>query len=119
MAGVLGLEDEIGSIEPGKKADIITLDLNCNSGMFPLSPQVFYSILALNGAGSTACDVLIDGTFVRRNAEFTTLDEEAIIAHAREWCEKFGNYYRDCLERQQPMFRRVYPEFQPAGWRKA
>ena len=48
-------------------------------------------MLALNGAGSEACDVLIDGVFVRRIPEFTFLDEAAIIARAREWCDQFAS----------------------------
>jgi 5-methylthioadenosine/S-adenosylhomocysteine deaminase len=111
-ARLLGLEDRIGSLEPGKKADIITLDLEHNTNIFPLSPQVFYSMLALNGAGSEACDVLIDGVFVRRNFEFTFLDESAIIARARQWCDKFSLDYHKMKGAHQPMFRRLSQEVQ-------
>jgi 5-methylthioadenosine/S-adenosylhomocysteine deaminase len=115
-ARVLGMEESIGSLEPGKKADLITIDLQDNSSLFPLSPQVFYSMLALNGAGSEACDVLIDGVFVRRNSRFTFLDEAAIIAHAREWCERFGLDYHRMKQAKLPMFRRFHEEFQfPQG----
>jgi 5-methylthioadenosine/S-adenosylhomocysteine deaminase len=108
-ARVLGMEDSIGSLEPGKKADLITLDLELNSSLFPMSPQVFYDILALNGAGTEACDVLVDGVFLRRNAQFTSLDEAAIIAHAREWCDKFNLDYHRMKRAYQPMFQR-FPE---------
>lgn len=111
-ARVLGMEDMIGSLEPGKRADIITIDLKDNTGLFPLSPQVFFPILALNGAGSEACDVLIDGVFVRRDGEFTFLDQEAIIAHASEWCRKFGVDYRSVTHSGKPMFKRIHAEFQ-------
>ncbi len=111
-ARVLGMDDQIGSLEPGKKADLITLDLKDNTNLFPLSPQVFYSMLALNGAGSEACDVLIDGVFVRRNSEFTFLDESAIIARARQWCDKFSLDYHRMKRAHQPMFHRLYQEFQ-------
>lgn len=111
-ARLLGLDDQVGSLEPGKKADLITLDLKDNTNLFPLSPQVFYSMLALNGAGSEACDVLIDGVFVRRNSEFTFLDESAIIARARQWCDKFSLDYCRMKGAHQPMFRRLYQEFQ-------
>jgi 5-methylthioadenosine/S-adenosylhomocysteine deaminase len=115
-ARVLGLEESIGSLEPGKKADLITIDLQDSSSLFPLSPQVFYSMLALNGAGSVACDVLIDGVFVRRNSHFTFLDEAAIIAHAREWCDRFDLDYHRMKQAKLPMFRRLHAEFQfPQG----
>ena len=112
-AHLLGMQDTIGSLEPGKKADLITLDLKDNSSLFPLSPQVFYSMLALNGAGSVTCDVLIDGVFVRRDSEFTFLDEAAIVARARQWCDKFSLDYHRMKRAHQPMFRRLQPEFQP------
>jgi 5-methylthioadenosine/S-adenosylhomocysteine deaminase len=116
-AQVLGMQDEIGSLEPGKKADIITLDLKDNSSLFPLSPQVFYSMLALNGAGSEASDVLIDGVFVRRDSQFIFLDEGAIIARARHWCDKFSVDYHRMQQAGKPMFQRVHEEFQPRKWR--
>jgi cytosine/adenosine deaminase-related metal-dependent hydrolase len=117
-ARLLGMQDCIGSLEPGNKADIITLDLKHNTSLFPLSPQVFYSMLALNGAGSEASDVLIDGVFIRRNSEFTFLDESAIIARARQWCDKFSIDYHRLKGANQPMFHRVHQEFQhPKGGR--
>jgi len=118
-ARLLGIQELIGSLEPGKKADIITLDLKDNTNLFPLSPQVFYSMLALNGAGSEACDVLIDGVFVRRNAEFTFLDEAAIIARARRWCDKFSLDYHTLKRAHRPMFQRVQEEFQLCNGRPA
>jgi 5-methylthioadenosine/S-adenosylhomocysteine deaminase len=111
-AQVLGMDDIIGSLEPGKRADVITLDLKDNTDLFPLSPQVFFSMLALNGSGSEACDVLIDGVFVRRNSEFTFLDEAAIIARARQWCDKFSLDYHKMKRAHKPMFQRVQKEFQ-------
>jgi 5-methylthioadenosine/S-adenosylhomocysteine deaminase len=112
-ARALGLEDEIGSLEPGKRADIITIDLSRNTSLFPLSSESLFSILVLNGAGAEARDVLIDGVFVRRGGAFTRLDEEAILARARRWCERFEAYYTARAHAGSPMFERVAQEFQP------
>ncbi len=111
-ARVLGMEDSIGSLEPGKKADLITLDLHDNSSLFPLSRQVFYDMLTLNGAGSEACDVLVDGVFLRRDSKFTFLDEEVIIARAREWCDRFDQDYHRMQQTGQLMFHRILNEIQ-------
>jgi 5-methylthioadenosine/S-adenosylhomocysteine deaminase len=110
-AHVLGMQESIGSLEPGKKADLITIDLKDNTSLFPLNPQIIYAMLALNSAGTQACDVLIDGRFVRRNSKFTYLDEPAIIANARQWCDKFRLDYRRMQQNHQPMFQRVLEEF--------
>jgi hypothetical protein len=47
------------------------------------------------GAGTIVDDSMVDGTFLRRNGEFTFLDEEAIIAHSDEWLSNFESWYRD------------------------
>jgi cytosine/adenosine deaminase-related metal-dependent hydrolase len=106
------LEDQIGSLEPGKRADLITLDLQHNTSLFPLSVESLYDRLALNAAGSEACDVMVDGVFIRRHGAFTFLDEEAIIARAAEWCRKFGLDYSSARNAGRPMVQRSQPEFQ-------
>ncbi|OGO39589.1 MAG: hypothetical protein A2W35_19955 [Chloroflexi bacterium RBG_16_57_11] len=111
-ARALGMEDQIGSLEPGKRADLITLDLQHNTSLFPLSVESLYDRLALNAAGSEACDVIIDGVFIRRHGAFTLLDEEAIIARAREWCHKFGIDFAAARTAGRSMVRRIQPEFQ-------
>ncbi len=112
-ARVLGLADMIGSLEPGKRADVITIDLRHNSSLFPLSREVLFSILTLNGAGSVACDVMVDGVFVRRDGAFTWLDEEAILARACEWCQRFSADYQSSKRTGRLFFIRVHREFQP------
>jgi cytosine/adenosine deaminase-related metal-dependent hydrolase len=111
-ARALGMEDQIGSLEPGKRADLITLDLRRNTSLFPLSVESLYDRLALTAAGSEACDVIIDGIFIRRQGAFTSLDEEAIIARAAEWCRKFSRDYASAHIAGQPFVRRIQPEFQ-------
>ncbi len=70
-------------------------------------------MLALNGAGMEATDVMIDGEWIRRAGEFTFLDEEQITANARAWCQKFEAYYRRAILRGAVTYHRVRPEFSP------
>jgi 5-methylthioadenosine/S-adenosylhomocysteine deaminase len=81
-AKVVGLEKEIGSLEVGKKADIIILDLN--------RPhlQPIYSIishLVYSATGADVRDVIIDGKLIMQDRKLLTLDEEAVLHKAQEW----------------------------------
>lgn len=80
-AKALGLEDEIGSIEVGKKADLILLDTN-SVNMTPdssdLSSNVVYS-----ANGSNVDTTICNGKILMENKKLTTLDEEEIYKKAR------------------------------------
>ena len=81
-AETLGLSDEIGSIEVGKKADIILIDTNA-ANMTPdsssLSSNVIYSANGTN-VDTTICD----GKILMENKKLTELDENEIYAKARQ-----------------------------------
>jgi 5-methylthioadenosine/S-adenosylhomocysteine deaminase len=69
--------DEIGSLEAGKKADLIVLDLD--------QPhlQPFYGSYAALGFYAKSTDVvtsIVDGTIVMENRRLTAVDEAAILA---------------------------------------
>jgi len=80
-AKVLGLEEEIGSLEVGKKADIIILDLN-RPHLQPIYNIV--SHLVYSATGADVRDVIIDGKLVMHNRKILTLDEERIINKIQE-----------------------------------
>ena len=75
-ARAIGLEGEIGSIEPGKKADLVLIDLN-KPWMQPVNNPLFSLVYSANG--SEADTVIIDGKIVMERGELKTLDEEKII----------------------------------------
>ncbi len=81
-AEALGLSDEIGSIEVGKKADIILIDTNA-ANMTPdsssLSSNVVYS-----ANGSNVDTTICNGKILMENKKLTTLDEDEIYAKARQ-----------------------------------
>lgn len=77
-AAVLGADSEIGSLEPGKKADVIVLDMN-QPHLTPVYNPVSHLIYAARG--SDVLHSVINGRLVMRNRELTTLDEEAIFEH--------------------------------------
>jgi 5-methylthioadenosine/S-adenosylhomocysteine deaminase len=81
-ARVLGLDKEIGSIEVGKKADLIILDFN-RPHLQPI--YNFASHLVYSATGADVRDVIIDGRLIMQNRELLTVDEEKILYEARQW----------------------------------
>lgn len=81
-AEALGLDSEIGSIEVGKKADIILIDTN-SANMVPdsssLSSNVIYS-----ANGSNVDTTICNGKILMENKKLTVLDEQEIYDNARQ-----------------------------------
>lgn len=81
-ARALGLDDEIGTVEVGKKADLILIDTNC-ANMVPDSSNLSSNIIyAANG--SNVDTTICNGQILMENKELTTLDEQEIYQKARE-----------------------------------
>ena len=87
-ARVLGAENEIGSLEPGKKADLIVLNMN-QPHLTPLYNIPSHIIYAARGAD--VVHSIINGTIVMRNRQLTTLDEKAILANMMALAEGTKN----------------------------
>ncbi|KAA8913685.1 hypothetical protein TRICI_003143 [Trichomonascus ciferrii] len=79
-AKALGKEKEIGSIEPGKKADFISINLSNKLYAQPFRDPV--SMVVYIATGADVENVVIDGKPVVVNKVLTTLDEDHIIKQA-------------------------------------
>ena len=81
-ARVLGLEKEIGSLEAGKRADLIALDLDAPNAapLYDVYSQLVYAL-----KGSNVMDVIVNGREVVRDRRCLTLDQQAVMAKAREY----------------------------------
>jgi 5-methylthioadenosine/S-adenosylhomocysteine deaminase len=110
-AAALGLDDKVGTLEVGKKADIITFDLQRNSDLVPLQTELVLFKVGLYSAGAEVVDAMVDGQFLRRGGEFLTLDEEAIISKAHYWFDKFSHDYLKSKEINVPLYSTVHEEF--------
>jgi 5-methylthioadenosine/S-adenosylhomocysteine deaminase len=90
-AQALGLERDIGSIESGKKADLVVLELD-NAFTTPLHDPV--SALVYSAVGDEPRTVLVDGVPVLHDGAFPDLDEFAIrrdaTTAARRLAERAG-----------------------------
>jgi 5-methylthioadenosine/S-adenosylhomocysteine deaminase len=78
-AKALGLDDQIGSIEAGKQADFITIDLG-EIGFSPRGGQDLYTALVYSACGLHVKDVMVAGQWLLREGKFTTLDYAADCA---------------------------------------
>ena len=81
-AEALGLADEIGSIEVGKKADIILIDTN-SANMVPDSSTLTSNII-YSANGSNVDTTICNGKILMENKKLTVLDEQKIYDKARE-----------------------------------
>jgi cytosine/adenosine deaminase-related metal-dependent hydrolase len=79
-ARAIGLEGQIGSIEPGKCADFIMIDMD-KPHLTPCFDPVSTIVYAAHG--SDVDTVVVNGRTLMRGRKVQTLDEEAIVANAR------------------------------------
>lgn len=78
-AGVLGMQDQIGRLAPGFKADLVFLDLS-NVNYVPLNDVMLQLV---NGESGAAIDrVMIDGRLVLDRGRLLTVDEARVRAEA-------------------------------------
>jgi len=80
-ARALGLADHIGSIEMGKKADVVLVDVS-RPELLPMYDV--YSHLVYTIKGSAVRTVIVDGRVVVRDRKMTTLDEAEVASKALE-----------------------------------
>jgi len=80
-AKALGIADVAGTLEVGKKADIILIDLN-KPHLKPLH-DIFASVV-YSTRGSDVDTVIVDGKILMEKRQITTIDEASVIKKAEE-----------------------------------
>jgi len=78
-AEALGIADRVGSIEAGKLADIVLVDVR-TPALTPLYDV--YSHLVYAAKGGDVATVLVDGHVIVRGGRVTTVDTEEVLDHA-------------------------------------
>ncbi len=86
-ARALGLEERIGSLEAGKAADIVAIDLSAISSQPVYDPlsQVVYT-----AGRDQVTDVWVAGRRLLKERKLTTLDEPTIVQKAAEWRDRIA-----------------------------
>jgi 5-methylthioadenosine/S-adenosylhomocysteine deaminase len=84
-ARVLGLDGKIGTLEAGKRADIVIIDLQQ-----PKSQPVYAveSAIVYAASGSSVVTTICDGKILMRNGKVLTVDVPAAIAKAKEYRDR-------------------------------
>ena len=85
-AGALGLDDSVGSLEPGKRADIIVVGLH--EGLVPTYDPI--STLAYCASGSDVVFTMVDGEILYERGRFYKLDAGRVLSACREIGERLA-----------------------------
>ncbi|WP_254862583.1 amidohydrolase family protein [Halovivax gelatinilyticus] len=89
-AAALGIDDRVGSLERGKRADLLVCDLS-HPSIAPTVTDPFETVVPnlIYGATSEAIsNVFVDGTPVVEDRTLVTADSEAIVSDAQERAER-------------------------------
>ncbi len=87
-ARLLGIEQMVGSVEVGKTADIIMIDLQ-KPHLTPLHDPVSQLVYAVRG--TDVCTTIVNGTPLMLEKEFLTIDKELTLENARKHAYELTN----------------------------
>jgi 5-methylthioadenosine/S-adenosylhomocysteine deaminase len=95
-----------GSIEPGKRADLIVVDVDQvhNVPGFGRDPSAIYSQLVYATKSTDVVDVMCDGKWLMRDRRLLTLDDDALRAGARDVARRIDAFL---VEREQSVLQKL------------
>ncbi|MEM3420902.1 MAG: amidohydrolase family protein [Candidatus Hadarchaeum sp.] len=85
-AELYGLENELGSIEPGKLADLIIV--NPKRAPTPIVPESVIGHLVNTASGNDVETVIVGGNILMRDRKMLSMEEEEVIKTSRKSAEK-------------------------------
>ena len=95
-----------GSLTPGRRADLILVDLNPvhNSPSFRRSTENAYAQIVYAAKSTDVSDVMINGKWVMRDRKLLTLNEEELLAQAADIAKKIDAFL---VEREQSILSKL------------
>lgn len=86
-ATAMGLDDSLGSIETGKQADLIAISMNevHTQPLYNIASQLVYA-----SNSSQVHNTWVAGKQLLSDGKLTTLNEQEIHAHSKEWAQKIA-----------------------------
>jgi 5-methylthioadenosine/S-adenosylhomocysteine deaminase len=105
-ARALHLDELIGSLEPGKRADIITVrgDTLHSLPHFETTGENIYSRLVYTAQACDVRDVLVNGQVVVRDGELRTIDVPGVIEQARAMAQRINRFF---IEREDSVLDKL------------
>jgi 5-methylthioadenosine/S-adenosylhomocysteine deaminase len=98
--------DRTGSLEPGKRADLIVIDPNQihNVPRFGREPGAIYSQLVYATKSTDVVDVMCDGKWLMRDRRLLTVNEDELHAAARDMARRIDAFL---IEREQSVLQKL------------
>jgi len=93
-AQAMHIGDITGSLEAGKRADLILVDIDTlhASPHFSRDPNSTYAQIVYAGKSTDVTDVMVNGKWLMRARQLTTLDEAGLLAQANELAKKIDKF---------------------------
>lgn len=93
-ARALHIDEVVGSLEPGKRADLAVVDLRNahTTPKFTRDSEAVYAQLVYAAKGSDVRDVMCEGQWLMRDRKLLTLDEQALTAEASDVARKIDTF---------------------------
>lgn len=90
-AKALHIENEVGSIEVGKKADLVLLDLEKADQPIRFGDEQIYSSVVYSASKENVKAVMVDGELVMDDGRCLMFDENELIQKGKEELKKINN----------------------------
>ncbi|HUF39588.1 MAG TPA: amidohydrolase [Anaerolineales bacterium] len=105
-ASALHLGKVTGSLEPGKRADLILVDLSPihNAPHFRRDPMATYAQIVFASKSSDVTDVMVNGRWLMRGHRLLTLDEDELMAEAQDYAKKIDTFL---IRREQSVLAKL------------
>ena len=87
-AKALHLHNEIGSIEVGKKADLVLMDLNSNSHSFSVNDDSIYSNIVYSSSSDSVNSVMVEGEWKVLNKKSLLYDQNELNQTSKDELKK-------------------------------
>jgi len=105
-ARALHLGEITGSLEPGKRADLILLDISASHNIprFRREREGIYAQIVYAAKASDVSDVMVNGRWVMRGHQLLTLDEAALASQSQVYAHQIDAFL---LEREQSVLSKL------------